>query len=92
MGLILNFYRAIAGNYCLNFIQNELPVLMEEVPFQFKHEATTWCCTSFRLANNRILELLLWISFHLTPLDFFFWGYMKELVYQEESQTRDKLL
>lgn len=28
----------------------------------------------------------------LNPLDFFLWGYMKELVYETESRTRDDLL
>jgi hypothetical protein len=76
-------------------------------PGQIKHVvATWWYCTSYQSTSHTVLESVLrkllnwsWRSVCLTtsfarspPLDFYLLGYMKDLVYQEKSQTQDELL
>lgn len=84
----------LTGESYLNFLQNDLPNLLEETPpdMWFQHDG---CPAHFRVSVREFLDEQYpnrWIgrsgtipwparSPDLNPLDFFFWGTMKELVY-----------
>lgn len=98
----------LTGNYYLYFLQNELPLLLEDVPVKFR--AKMWLQQEGTpYFYGQVTEYLnytfgkRWIGYgapqawpprspDLTPLDFFLWGHMKEIVYQEKSATIDELV
>lgn len=101
------FEPRLTGEMYCNFLENELPDLLENedvdqrgLIFQQDGEPL-----HFSLAVRNHLDTMYsdrWIgrggphawpprSPDLTPLDYFLWGYMKAIVYQEEVDTVDEL-
>lgn len=99
------FYQGtLSGERYLNFLQNELPLLLENIPINerasmwwqqdgapphFARQVTTYLDATFParwIGRNGVIQ---WPprSPDLTPLDFFLWGYLKEIVYV--NQPRD---
>lgn len=91
------------GDTYLNFLRNELPILLEDVPLDVRQRM--WllhdgCPAHFSRPVREHLNQIFqnrWIgrggpvswparSPDLTPLDFFVWGYMKNLIYVENPQ------
>ena len=93
----------------LEFLCNDLPCLLDDVPVDTRHSLifqqdgapphSTIVLREYLSQNFREP----WIgrngpvhwpprSPDLTPLDFFLWGYMKDLVYAEAIHTRDHLV
>lgn len=107
IGPYLDFPARLTGPIYLNFIQNMLPTLLEDLPLQlrrniiFQHDGAP--PHSSRLVQaylNRTFET--WIgrggtvpwpprSPDLNPMDYFVWGYLKELVYRTEVTNVDDL-
>ena len=102
------FEERLNGNHYLNFLQNVLPNLLrdENANFRgmyFQHDGAP---PHFARAVSDFLNETYpnrWIgrggphswparSPDFNPLDFFFWGHLKNLVYEEEINTRDQLL
>lgn len=102
------FEERLDGNQYLHFLENILPNLLqnENVNLRgmyFQHDGAPphYARIVSEFLNNRYPNR--WIgrggphywparSPDFNPLDFFFWGYMKNLVYEEEINTRDQLL
>lgn len=82
----------LTANCYLHFLQTELSVLSEEIHFQIRLCGFNRLAPQLILVNKNIWMLLwisldrLWRTTDLTPLDF--WRYMKEYIYQEESQLQ----
>ena len=88
-----------------DFLENNLPVLLEEVPLavRFQHDGAP---AHFSLAARQQLTTTFgdrWIGHHgpvpwparspdLNPLDFFLWGHLKTLVYATPVDHVDDLL
>jgi hypothetical protein len=101
--ILLLFYKLpnsyhLTANYYLNSLQNELPILLEKVPFR-----AFYFISADKQQNSSSPAMNVVIcrggphggppqSLDLILLDVFFCGYRKELVYQEKSQTIDELL
>lgn len=107
IGPFLGLPRTVGGNAYLNFLQNELPVLLEDIPLDvrrrmiYQHDGAP---PHFSRAVRQHLNetFTSWIgrggtipwpprSPDLTPLDFFVWGYLKERVYQQEVDSEAEL-
>lgn len=101
------FEHRLTGEIYGNFLENELPVLLRnehvnQIGMIFQHDGAP---PHFSLDVRRYLDNTYpdrWIgrggprawparSPDLTPLDYFFWGHMKTVVYQEEVDTVDEL-
>lgn len=102
------FAERLDGNQYLNFLQNILPGLMQNENANvrglfFQHDGAP---PHFARVVSEFLNITFpnrWIgrggphlwparSPDFNPLDFFFWGNMKNLVYSEEINTREQLL
>lgn len=102
------FNENLTGNVYLHFLQNNLPLLLEDVPLLtrreiiFQQDGST---PHFSIAvRNHLTETFEnWIgrggpvnwpprSPDLTPLDYYLWGHMKALVYGEKVNAREELL
>lgn len=96
------------GQNYLNFLQNDLPILLEEVPLNIYREM--WfqqdgCPAHFALPVRSFLNMEYpdrWIgrlgsiswpprSPDLNPLDFFYWGCIKEKVYSRPIRNLEQL-
>lgn len=95
------------GPAYLQFLQNELPILLEDVPLQvrlqmlYQHDGAG---PHFALAVRAHLDQAYpdrWIGrggpIHwparcpdLTPLDYFLWGHIKEIVYRNPVRDREE--
>jgi hypothetical protein len=102
------FNENLTGDAYAHFLKNNLPVLLEDVPLQtrlqmiYQHDGAT---PHFSLVARQHLNanFLNWIgrggpinwpprSPDLTPLDYFIWGHMKTIVYQQKVDTKEELL
>lgn len=98
----------LSGQSYLNFLQNDLPNLMEDVPEEVRqsHWLQNDGCPAHYAANVRVylnatypnkwigrLGPILWPprSPDLNPLDFFYWGCLKEQVYFKPISSLDEL-
>jgi hypothetical protein len=87
----------------VDFLQNELPLLLEEVPLaKRKHDGASahYGCLVTHHLNLTFPERRIgrgghvqWSPRfpHLTPLDICLWGWMKSEVFKENVNTRDEL-
>lgn len=97
------------GDAYLDFLQNDLPPLLENLPINLRHHIifqNDGCPAHYRLTVRQFLDRtypdrwigrsgpILWParSPDLTPVDYYVWGMMKELVYNEEIQSRVQLV
>lgn len=94
----------LTGESYLNFLQNNLPNLLVDTPpdMWFQHDG---CPAHFRVSVREFLDEQYpnrWIgrsgaiswparSPDLNPLDYFFWGTMKDLVYSKPIENMDDL-
>lgn len=97
------------GNKYLNFLKNDLPILMENIPLQQRNDLI-WQQDGAPAHNTLVVRKYLnqvygdnWFGTHspdvqwpprspdLSVLDFFFWGFLKNEVYQEESNNVEEL-
>jgi len=107
IGPFLGLPRTVGGNSYLNFLQNELPGLLENLPLEgrrrmiYQHDGAP---PHFSRAVRQHLDetFTCWIgrggtiswpprSPDLTPMDFFVWGYLKERVYHQEVNSEAEL-
>lgn len=91
-----------------NFLQNDLPLLLEDVPLQQRRNI--WyqqdgCPAHYSILARTVLNAMFndkWIgrggpvnwpprSPDLTCLDFFLWGYLKEIVYHQVPTTPEDM-
>lgn len=102
------FNENLTGAVYLNFLQNNLPLLLEEVPLLTRRELIfqqdgSPPHSSLAVKNHLNETFNNWIgrggpinwpprSPDLTPLDYYLWGRMKALVYEEKVNTREELL
>lgn len=97
------------GDGYLNFLQNDLPQLLEDVPLNVRRSMllqNDGCPAHHRITVREFLNVnypnkwigrngpILWPprSPDLTPLDFYVWGRMKELVYDEAIRSHNHLI
>lgn len=103
------FEETLNGERYLRFLEENLPVLLEDVPlrtrrklvFQQDGAPPHWTLRVRDFLTNTFREPwigrngpVLWPprSPDLTPLDFFLWGYMKDLVYSTPIESREQLI
>ncbi|KAL4126443.1 hypothetical protein QTP88_010665 [Uroleucon formosanum] len=107
IGPFLALPRTVGGNAYLNFLQNELSVLLKDIPLDVRrrmiHQHDGAPPHFSRAIRQHLNETFTsWIgrggtipwpprSPDLTPLDFFVWGYLKERVYQQEVDSEAEL-
>lgn len=97
------------GDLYLDFLQYNLPILLEEVPYDIR--ISLWyqldgCPAHFSRRVRNFLDTSFpnrWIgrgslfpwpprSPDLTVLDFYFWGRLKDIVYQTRPTTRENMI
>uniref|UniRef100_A0ABD2WH73 Transposable element Tc3 transposase n=1 Tax=Trichogramma kaykai TaxID=54128 RepID=A0ABD2WH73_9HYME len=92
------------GDMYLDLLQNELPGMLEDNPVAALN--MWWQQDGASPHNNRFVTECLnqmfgrrWIGYrarghrqYLTPLDFYLWGRLQHLVYQEEPTTRENMI
>lgn len=102
------FDRNLTGPVYSFFLENSLPVLLEDVPLATR--LMMWyqqdgCPAHYSVIARQALNAIFpgrWIgragpvawpprSPDLTPLDFFLWGRVKDLVYQQQPTTREDM-
>jgi len=99
----------LSGVRYMNFLSNELPNLLEQVPLSVRKEM--WLQQDGALPHNsNIVKDFLnsqfpekWMGTNgpilwpprtpdLAPLDFFLWGYLKDIVYATQPSSLDDLI
>lgn len=99
----------LTGNQYAAFLENILPILLEEIPLGIRQ--TMWfqqdgCPAHYALIARQRIDATFgarWIgrggpvawparSPDLTPLDFYLWGRIKEMVYKEAPTTRQDMM
>jgi hypothetical protein len=98
----------MAAVYYLNCLQNSMPIFLQDIPLLmrlrmlFQHDGAP------PHVGRKVTEYLhhhypnCWTGHfgpfawparsHLTPLDYYLWEHMKDMVYPQKLQTREKLL
>lgn len=93
----------------MNFLTNELPILLEEVPLNMRKDM--WLqqdgapphnsCVVREFLDRKFFNKwigtngpILWPprSPDMTPLDFFLWGYLKDIVYATQPNSLNDLI
>ena len=103
------FDQPLTGQIYLNFLQNNLPILLENVDLQtrqnmfFQHDG---CPAHFAVIVRNYLDAIFpgkWIgrgsvfpwpsrSPDLTCLDYYLWGRLKDLVFQNRPTSRENMI
>ena len=103
------FEGRLTGEVYVNFLRNELPLLLEEVPLMHRRRMIYQQDGAPPHFSKQVMDHLnqefpgRWVgrggpirwparSPDLTPLDFYLWGHLKDVVYNSKVNSREELI